>query len=73
LLEHPTNKVIPFDAVARARLVRGMTTDGLKLTMHDGTRHKLLWLSRDPAYRILGAALPAMLGDRFAGGPGLLS
>lgn len=67
---HPSNKVINFDAVARARLVRGVTADALRLAMRDGTRHKLLWLPRDPAYRVLIATLPAALGDRYAGTPG---
>jgi hypothetical protein len=73
LAEHPTNKVIRFDSIATARLVRGVTTDGLRLTMHDGTRHKLLWLPRDPASKILRAVLPAVLPDRFATGRGFRS
>jgi hypothetical protein len=64
--EHRTNKVIPFEAVARARLVRGLTTDALRLTLRDTTPHRLLWLTRDPAYDILMRVLPALLGDRFA-------
>jgi hypothetical protein len=65
LAEHHTNKVLYFDAVSRARLVRGVTAHGLRLTMRDGAHHKLLWLTRDPAYVILAAALPTVLGDRL--------
>jgi hypothetical protein len=66
LAEHPTNKAVSFDTVARARLVRGITADGLRIVTHDGARHKLLWLPRDPAYDILAATLPTILGDRLA-------
>jgi hypothetical protein len=62
LAEHRTNKILYFDAVSRARLVKGVTADGLRLTMRDGAHHKLLWLTRDPAYAILAAALPGALG-----------
>ncbi len=62
---HRTNKVIPFAAVARAQLVRGLTANALRLVMTDGTRHKLLWPTSDPAYDILAGTLPAVLGDRF--------
>ncbi|MBQ0896762.1 hypothetical protein KBX37_27340 [Micromonospora sp. U56] len=65
LAEHPTNKVIYFDAVVTARLVKGRTSDALRLAMSDGDRHKLLWLRRDPAYEILSNSLPAALGDRL--------
>jgi hypothetical protein len=65
LAGHRTNKVIPFAAVARAQLVRGITANGLRVGMMDGTRHKLLWLTSDPAYDILAGELPAALGDRF--------
>ena len=65
LAEHPTNKVIAFSDVARARLVRGVTAHGLRVRMLDGRRHKLLWLTRDPAYQILGEALHAALGERL--------
>ncbi|MFJ6198080.1 hypothetical protein [Micromonospora sp. NPDC092111] len=65
LAEHPTNKVIHFDAVATARLVRGSTSDALRLAMSDGSRAKLLWLRRDPAYEILSTSLAAALGERL--------
>ncbi|MGN9893802.1 hypothetical protein [Micromonospora sp. L31] len=65
LAEHPTNKVIYFDAVVAARLVKGRTSDALRLAMSDGDRHKLLWLRRDRAYEILSNSLPAALGDRL--------
>ncbi|HEY0697947.1 MAG TPA: hypothetical protein VGD43_09070 [Micromonospora sp.] len=67
LAEHPTNKVIYFDAVVTARLIRGRTTDALRLAMSDGNQHKLLWLRRDPAYEILSNSLPVALGDRLLG------
>ncbi|MGI5175923.1 hypothetical protein ACQEVZ_06280 [Dactylosporangium sp. CA-152071] len=65
LAEHPTNKVIAFSDVAHARLVRGVTAHGLRLRMVDGRRHKLLWLTRDPAYQVLSTALAATLGQRL--------
>ncbi|GAA1536568.1 hypothetical protein GCM10009827_063960 [Dactylosporangium maewongense] len=65
LAEHPTNKVIAFSDVAHARLVRGVTAHGLRLRMIDGRRHKLLWLTRDPAYQVLSTALAATLGQRL--------
>ncbi|GAA1400122.1 hypothetical protein GCM10009662_21170 [Catellatospora coxensis] len=67
LAEHATNKVVTFESVDRARLVRGVTAHGLRLVLRDGSRHKLLWLTRDPAYGILADVLPSVLGDRFAG------
>ncbi|MEV4534523.1 hypothetical protein AB0J82_11905 [Asanoa sp. NPDC049518] len=65
LAEHPTNKVIAFADVADARLVRGFAAHGLRLRMLDGRRHKLLWLTRDPAYQILDEALHSALGERL--------
>jgi hypothetical protein len=65
LAQHPTNKVIAFSDIAHARLVRGLTTHGLRLRTLDGRRHKLLWLARDPAYRILSKALATTLGERL--------
>ncbi|MCZ7423594.1 MULTISPECIES: hypothetical protein [unclassified Micromonospora] len=62
---HRTNKVIPLDEVAEARLHRGILTDRLALKMDDGSRHKLLWLKVDPAHEILGPALGHLLGARF--------
>jgi hypothetical protein len=65
LAAHPTNKVIHFQDVAGACLIKGTTTDALELTLRDGGRHKLLWLRRDPAYGVLAEALPVALGDRL--------
>ncbi|MGW1776435.1 hypothetical protein [Streptomyces sp. NPDC002104] len=65
LTGHRTNKVIPFDGIAHARLHRGLTTSGLAVTMTDGTRHKLLWLSSEPARRILTDRLLPVLGSRL--------
>lgn len=62
---HRTNKVIPFDGIARARLHRGLSTSGLAVTMTDGTRHKLLWLSSEPARRVLADRLLPVLGSRL--------
>lgn len=62
---HPTNKVILFEQIAKAALHQGRTSDRLTAQMHDGTRHKLLWLSRDPAYSLLSATLSALLGARL--------
>jgi len=68
---HRTNRFVDFDAVAQARLVKGMTSDALRLTMRDGTRHKFLWLRRDPAYAVLSSTLPVALGGRFSQTPTL--
>jgi hypothetical protein len=65
LVEHPTIKVLLFAEVSHARLVQGVTAHGLRLRMRGGQRHKLLWLIRDPAYRILSEALPTALGERL--------
>ncbi|MFF0217159.1 hypothetical protein [Streptomyces vinaceus] len=62
---HHTNKVIPFDGIAHARLHPGLTTAGLEMTMTDGTRHKLLWLSSEPARRVLADRLLPVLGSRL--------
>jgi hypothetical protein len=65
LAAHRTNKVLPFAAVAKAQLFRGFTAHGLALTMTDGTRHKLLWLTADPAHALLADVLPSILGERL--------
>ena len=62
---HRTNKVLPLDEVAEARLHRGVLTDRLAVKMRDDGRHKLLWLKDDPAHEILGTALERSLGPRF--------
>lgn len=62
---HHTNKVIPFDGITHASLHRGLTTSGLTVTMTDGTRHKLLWLSSEPAHRVLTDRLLPVLGSRL--------
>jgi hypothetical protein len=66
LAAHRTNKVLPYAHIAAATLFRGLTAHGLTLTMTDGRRHKLLWLTRDPAHAVLGETLRAVLGDRFS-------
>ncbi|MFZ3492377.1 hypothetical protein ACODT5_03900 [Streptomyces sp. 5.8] len=62
---HRTNKVIPLDGIAHASLHRGLTTSGVAVTMTDGTRHKLLWLSSEPAHRVLTDRLLPVLGSRL--------
>ncbi|NEC89766.1 hypothetical protein [Streptomyces sp. SID12501] len=65
LAAHPTNKLIPFAEMATARLHGGVTTSGLEVVMTDGTRHKLLWASWDPARRLLRERLLPLLGARL--------
>lgn len=65
LAAHPTNRLIPFADMARARLHGGVTTSGLEVTMTDGTRHKLLWMSSEPARRLLRERLLPLLGTRL--------
>lgn len=65
LQAHHTNRVIPLDRIAHAGLHRGLTTSGLAVTMTDGTRHKLLWLSSEPARRVLTDRLLPVLGSRL--------
>ncbi|MDQ0930381.1 hypothetical protein [Streptomyces turgidiscabies] len=65
LAAHSTNKLIPFADMARARLHGGVTTSGLEVTMTDGTRHKLLWMSSEPARRLLRERLLPLLGPRL--------
>ncbi|WP_190049865.1 hypothetical protein [Streptomyces lomondensis] len=62
---HRTNKVLPLAEIAHARLHGGLTTSGMTLTMADGTRHKLLWMSTEPARRVLRDRLPPLLGPRL--------
>jgi hypothetical protein len=66
LAGHRTNKIIPFDGIERARLHGGITTSGLTVHMADGTRHKLLWMTSEPARRLLTDRLLPILGDRLA-------
>ncbi len=65
LAAHPTNKLIPFAGIAAGRLHGGLTASGLEVVMTDGTRHKLLWSSLDPARRLLREQLPPVLGARL--------
>ncbi|WP_280878463.1 hypothetical protein [Streptomyces pseudovenezuelae] len=62
---HRTNKVIPFTDIHHARLHGGVSTSGMTLTMTDGTHHKLLWLSTEPARRLLRDRLLPVLGPRL--------
>ncbi|WP_028644436.1 hypothetical protein [Nocardioides sp. URHA0020] len=60
------HRYVPLDGVRSARLHHGRLSDRLAISMRTGERHKLLWLSADPAYGVLRTALAASLGDRFA-------
>jgi hypothetical protein len=62
---HRTNKFLPFGTIRTAQLFRGFTAHGIALSTDDGKKHKLLWLTADPAYEILRESLPEMLGERL--------
>ncbi|MFJ4896017.1 hypothetical protein ACIP5U_39525 [Streptomyces sp. NPDC088788] len=62
---HRTNKVLPLAELSSARLHGGLTTSGMTATMRDGTHHKLLWLSTEPAGRLLRDRLLPVLGQRL--------
>ncbi|MFE8960360.1 hypothetical protein ACIP17_14390 [Streptomyces iakyrus] len=63
---HRTNKVLPLTEIANARIHGGLTTSGMTLSMADGTRHKLLWMSTEPARGLLRDRLLPLLGPRLA-------
>jgi hypothetical protein len=63
---HRTNKVLPLTEIANARIHGGLTTSGMTLSMADGTRHKLLWMSTEPARGLLRDRLLPLLGPRPA-------
>ncbi|MFF8934998.1 hypothetical protein ACF08O_09795 [Streptomyces paradoxus] len=63
---HRTNKVLPLTEIANARIHGGLTTSGMTLSMADGTRHKLLWMSMEPARGLLRDRLLPLLGPRLA-------
>ncbi|WP_158102509.1 hypothetical protein [Streptomyces africanus] len=63
--DHRTNKVLPLAEIAQARLHGGLTTSGITLRMADGARHKLLWMSTEPARRVLSDRLVPLLGPRL--------
>jgi hypothetical protein len=65
LAAHHTNKVIPIADIDQARLHRGISTSVLRVTMMDGTRHKLLWMYYEPARRLLRDRLLPVLGPRL--------
>lgn len=65
LATHPTNKLILFAQMSAARLHGGLATSGLEVAMTDGTHHKLLWTSWDPARRLLRERLLPLLGPRL--------
>lgn len=60
------HKLIPFAGMAAARLHGGVTTSGMEVVMTDGTRHKLLWATLDPARRLLRERLLPLLGARLS-------
>ena len=51
--------------IIHARLRRCILQDALRLGLVDGSRLKLLWLSRDPAADVLDAVLGNWLETRF--------
>jgi hypothetical protein len=61
LSEHHSNKVIALNAIVHATLNRGLTSHRLGLRLADGTAHKFLWLSSDPAHDALAHALAPWL------------
>ena len=56
---HRTNLFLAWADVRGASLRRGFLMGRLRVTLHDGSRRKLLWLARDPAHDALRALLPA--------------
>jgi hypothetical protein len=58
LTAHRTNKVITFAEIDSVRMTRRRTVHGLKIVMKNGQRHRLMWLSRDPASARLADVLP---------------
>lgn len=63
---HRTNKVLPLTEITHARIHGGLTTSGMTLSMADGTRHKLLWMSMEPARGLLRDRLLPLLGPQLA-------
>ncbi len=63
--ERKRNHWIPWNAIARAKLGRGLMTDALIVTLHTGTQLKFTWLSMDGAHDALRSALTVILGDRL--------
>ena len=61
-----SNRYVVLDDVRTARLHKGRLSDRLTVTTRSGERHKLLWLSVDPAYDVLRTSLATSLGDRLA-------
>ncbi|MFI1092225.1 hypothetical protein [Streptomyces sp. NPDC020917] len=65
LAAHRTNRVIPVASIARAHFRRGLATTSFTVDLADGTRHRLLWLSNEPAQRLLTDRLLPLLGNRL--------
>jgi hypothetical protein len=63
--EKRSNRWIPFDAIRSARLRRGIMCDRLQVELSDGSKSKLLWLQKDPAYDVLSSLLEQQLGRRL--------
>lgn len=63
---HRTNKVLPLAEITHVRIHGGLTTSGMSLSMADGSRHKLLWMSMEPARGLLRDRLLPLLGPRLA-------
>jgi hypothetical protein len=51
--------------VRRARLRRGISNSRLQVKLSDGSKTKLLWPNRDPAYEVLSKLLKEQLGPQF--------
>lgn len=61
----PKNRWVPFAAVQRARLRRGILNGRLRVQLRDGSEIKLLWLRADPAYHVLAEVLKDSLGPKL--------
>lgn len=61
----PKNRVLDFRYVAAARLHNGLMFDRLSVHMHDGSRHKFLWIRAHNGYWLLRQELARRLGPRF--------
>jgi hypothetical protein len=51
--------------IRRARLRRGIINSRLQVKLSDGSKTKLLWPNRDPAYEVLSKLLEEQRGPQF--------
>ncbi len=56
---------IPWSSIARATLGYGVLSHGVHLTLADGRRVSLRWMTGEGGYELLKETLEAQLGDRF--------